>query len=54
MVSDEDFEYRQARHERMLALMRMQGEINRQQSRVYYLWIIAAVLGVLAVVLGTL
>lgn len=43
----------QARHDRRLQLMRMQGSINRQERRLTWLWIIAGVLGVLAL-LGTM
>jgi hypothetical protein len=39
------------RHRRRIALMRMQGDIDRQERRVHIMWAVAAVLGAVALLL---
>lgn len=47
-----DHEFDQERHQRRLKLMRMQGDLNRQESRLYWYWAIAITLGMLALLLA--
>jgi hypothetical protein len=47
---DADWAQEQARHQRRMQLMRMQGDCNRQERRMYIWWTVAAVLGVLALI----
>lgn len=53
-MTDEEFDARQAAHQRRLALMRIEGEINRQESHVYLMWVLSAVLGALAIAMMVL
>jgi hypothetical protein len=39
------------RHRRRVQLMRMQGDIDRQERRVHIMWAVAAVLGAIALLL---
>lgn len=47
-------QWSQERHQRRMQLMRMQGEVTRQERRLTWLWIVAGVLGVLALIGSTL
>ena len=50
LPTDDDWAKEQARHQRRMQLMRMQGDCNRQERRMYIWWTIAAVLGALALI----
>lgn len=52
MKSRREYDDETARHQRRLALLRMQGETNRLATRVVYTTVIAAVLLALALVLA--
>ena len=41
-------------HQRRMALMKMQGDINRQEYRLHIMWAVAIGLGLLALVLSCL
>jgi len=47
-------EWTEGRHQRRMKLMRMQGDTNRQETRAQIFWIVAAVLAVIALVLGAM
>lgn len=50
--ADEDWRDEQARHNRRMQLMRMQGDIDRQQRRVFIGFGIAGALAVIALLLA--
>lgn len=50
-IDNDDRIWRQERHNRRMMLMRMQGETNRMETRMYLLWAVAAVLGGLALLM---
>lgn len=49
---DRDHEAEQEVHRRRLMLMRMQGDVNRSETRLYLLWAIAITLGAVALILA--
>lgn len=51
---DKDHEREEELHRRRLMLMRMQGDINRRETRMYLLWAVAATLGAVALILSCL
>jgi hypothetical protein len=46
----EDREWEQERHQRRMQLMRMRGETDRLEARMYVMWFVAAALAVVAII----
>lgn len=49
-----DHEFEQERHRRRLMLMRMQGDVIRQERRMLRLWVFVITLAVLALLLASI
>ena len=47
-----DWEWGQERHQRRMQLMRMQGDTNRLETRMYVCYAVAGVLAIIALVLS--